>query len=855
MDQLINMINNIPPAQAAALIAAALIIAGAAAYFFIKKRSIKKFTKYLEEALENSSFSYGIYTDSYVKRNSKIIESIADKSGDSSIIYLTGIDRQWLNQLKTYPSEKILLKVLKYIPQQALFTAFLLALRKEALKAPFMEYINSDPGNLKKLPVTGSGENFSGKAAYDLLSGKMDEIREMAGNPEWPVRYFAVKLLIHEDSERSLRGIMEAFNDPHPLVRKTVIEECSFRDKEEIYPLLRNRITDDPNFEVRKAAYDRVCRDFAEMHEIDYSALNSVQALHALEFLDSSSEKDIDASMKFLKGKDLELRFPAAMFLQEAGILDRMLDEVSFEDTENLERTRQLLANAAEVKVTGYLKQAAEKPAVLFTALSILENTGGREYIADYASKVFAIDNENYDEEIWKKAVTCICGRGDEKAVSELLKELKKTRYEKNKAEFILSNLPEDMDHLGFPVLLELLEDSRFESGDALVDALYRIPEDLVIPELFRILKGGRDKYPHSVRITTLKVLAKYKLPYCVQPIIEQLPVLPVEEAKDFSLLLSEFAGETFNSRIGDLLNQSDAKTRAAVIASLPSAGKKEFIKNIREGFNDADPDVRIASIWALADYEDNKFLNTGFDMLRDPLERVRNAAAEVLGRFGSADKLSSFTELLKDENEVDSVKKSAVRGLCKSEQSKAVDILAEFIDENEELQEYTVKALAENPSQKTVKRIIENMKDGSPVLREKIVKVFKVMGESGELALVKLLREDIASLKDTITSILEETGYVEHIIRKLSHRDPKIRRSAAEFLSVIGTESAFRGIVLAARDPDQDVRVQVTRALETLNSESGKEILEALKNDPDKRVRKFTMWALARVKSKAIED
>ncbi len=71
----------------------------------------------------------------------------------------------------------------------------------------------------------------------------------------------------------------------------------------------------------------------------------------------------------------------------------------------------------------------------------------------------------------------------------------------------------------------------------------------------------------------------------------------------------------------------------------------------------------------------------------------------------------------------------------------------------------------------------------------------------------------------------------------------------------MIGTESAFRGIVLAARDPDQDVRVQVTRALEKLNSESGREILESLKNDPDKRVRKFTMWALARVKSKGIED
>ena len=854
MENVINLIKSIPQGQPTAAVIGAVIIAAAAAYFFIYRKNIKNFMKYLEEAAVDKDFSSGLYNESFLKRHSSIVESMADRTEDNSIILLTGLDRLWINQLKTYPSEKYLKKVLKYIPEQGLFTSFLLALRKDALKKSFIEYLDSDPGNLSRLPLTGSGERFDGKAAYTLLSDKMDEIREMAGNPEWPVRYFAVKLLINEDSERSYRGIMEAFDDPHPLVRKTVIEECSISDRNEVYSLLKKRITDDPNFEVRETAWKRICKDFSEMHEIDYSKLDHVQALHALEFLDTESEKDIDASMKFLAGSDLELRFPAAMFLQEAGVLNKMLMSVSFEDTENLERTEKLLRNASEVKVTGFLKQSSDNPAVIFTALSILEKSGSRNFLADYVSKVFSSRN-SIEERIWNKAVDCICRRGNETALNLLMKELKTIRYEKNKAEYILSNLPENTEHICFPVLLELLEDSKFESRDILINALYRIPEEIVIPELFRILKGGREKYPHTVRITTLNVLAKYKLSYCVQPIIEQLPILPVEEAKDFSLLLSEYAGETFSTRIADLLNQPDAKTRAAVIASLPLSGKKEFIKKIRDSLNDADPDVRISCIWALSDYEDNKLLNSSFDMLRDPLERVRNAAAEVLGKFGSADKLDNLSDLLKDENETVTVKKSAVTGLCRSDHSKAVDILIEFIDENEELEEFTVKALAENPSNKTVKRIIENMKDGSPVLREKIVRIFKVMGEQGELSLVKLLKEDIASLKETITSILEETGYVEHIIRKLSHRNPKIRRSAAEFLSMIGTESAFRGIVLAARDPDQDVRVQVTRALEKLNSESGREILESLKNDPDKRVRKFTMWALARVKSKGIED
>jgi len=402
---------------------------------------------------------------------------------------------------------------------------------------------------------------------------------------------------------------------------------------------------------------------------------------------------------------------------------------------------------------------------------------------------------------------------------------------------------------------MDLLKDDSFTSRKALIDTISMMPEDTVLPELFRILKAGRAVFSHKVRITALQILASYKLPYCLQPIIEQLPTLPITEAKEFSALLTDFAGETFDNRVLRLLKQPDGKVRAAIIASLPGTRKKEFLKPIKEALSDADPDVRIAGIWALADYKDSKILNQSFDMLRDPVERVRVSAAEALAMFGNPDKLNNFTELLKDGNEVIEVKKSAIIGLSKSDQNKAVDILVELIDGNEELEEEAINALAVKPSKKALARIIGNMKDASPVLRDKIMKVFKLMGESGEEALKKLLAEDISSLKESITEILETTGYVEHVIRKLSHRDPRIRRSAAEFLSMMGTRSAFRGIVLAARDPDQDVRIQVTRALEKLNSKSGEEILESLKSDPDKRVRKFTMWAMARTKAKSIED
>jgi HEAT repeat protein len=93
----------------------------------------------------------------------------------------------------------------------------------------------------------------------------------------------------------------------------------------------------------------------------------------------------------------------------------------------------------------------------------------------------------------------------------------------------------------------------------------------------------------------------------------------------------------------------------------------------------------------------------------------------------------------------------------------------------------------------------------------------------------------------------------VESNIRKLSHKDPSSRRTAAEFLSLVGTKSAFRGIVLAARDPDEEVRVMVIKALEKLAKKDSREILDYLENDPDKRVRKYTHWALERLKAKSL--
>lgn len=849
-----SFLQSVPPWAIA--VAAGFLIG--AVVLIISVILVKKHTRHLiddiESARESGVFPLNGYSPKFLIKRTGIVESFAREKG-KDIISLTEIDKLWLEKYRDKPDKKLMRSILEFIPDKGMFTVFLGVLEKPALAEYFLKAIGSEPGTLRRLPLSGSGEAFDSLKAKQFLAGRIDEVREMAGDPEWPVRYFAIKILLTEDDDRSQRAVEEALRDSHPLIRKTVIDSIDFLEKKAFYTYLNTQLTDDPSEEVRVAVYNRIMKDYSDDFTIDYDALDEVQILHALKFLNPDRDSDIDIAYKFLQSDNLEYRFPAAQFLQKYEYLQKILKEVDFKDTEVMKRNIDLLTRACEVKIDGFLSTNITGPASAFAALSILSEAGARVLIAPLARQVFHLPELKADKRVFEAAVKCISLRGDETAVSVLMEEFNANLYDTEKAEFILDRLPEKMEHKTYSYLYKALLDDGFAAREALIRAMVKLPPDTALSDLFGILYGGREKYSHGIRITALKIIAGYNLPYCLQPLIEQLPTLPVEEARAFSSLLSSYSGKLFNSRILKVLEKNDAKVRAAVIASLPSTGVKEFLKPVREALADADPDVRISSVWALAAYGEKKVLNQAVNMLRDPVERVRIAAAGAISKYATDEKLEVYLDIALDPNEVLEVRKAVVTGLSKSELASSVDFLIKIIDEEDDLHEAAVLALAGKTSKRDLKKIIENIKDASPALRQKIMVVLKKMGEPGEETIARLLEEDITSLKDQISRILEESGYVEHQVRLLSHRDPAVRKRAAEFLSRLGSVAAFRGIVLAARDPEEDIRVQVTRALEKLNSESGKEILEKLKTDPDKRVRKFTLWALERIQSKAIED
>lgn len=848
---LITPVNIIIAGAAVALVLLIILI-----IVLVRKNSYRK---HLLALLHNPDLLEGEYaryfSPSELLRHSNLIEKTAVKH-NLELLDLCGINNLWLTELKKKRNRKLYRRVLHYYPDRGLFTCFLIALEKNSYAPLLNEWLDSSEEFLitRRIALSGVGEDFSGEKALGFFSDKLPQIREMTGDPEWASRYFAIKILLYDNEDQSVRAIWESIRDPHPLIRKTISTEFKADNRDKFYNELYRLYLSDPVLEVRAAAKERINSDFTDIYNINIDNLNTPEALHALEHLSAFSKADEDTALRFLDNDNLELRFAAARFLEERGALNRLMEQADLGDREDLARIEKLLKKSCEVHVTSFLEIATKSssPGTYYIAVDILSETGDVSLIDPVCNKIFSLpQNTSEHIDLYDRALKCISLRGSDQSLIRLRELLKKNRRDKHYASKILSAIPPRGAAFFVPTLIDFLTDASFESRNELREAINRMPSDLYIQKMLQIIKSGRGKYPHVVRKDALKILVQLKQSFCLQTILENLPILPHDEARELAKLLTEYDRNEFDKLTGILFEADDAAVRASIISCLPAVEGKKFLKNIKDSLGDADPDVRIASIWALVDFGETKTVSQAVAMLRDPVERVRMEVALAIAETGSENALTELKNILSDENEVESVKIPAIRGLGFSKHLLSVDILTDLLIQTDDFDEAAIIALAGKSNKKEISKMIEYFKDGSPELRDKLTLVFSRMREAGEKMMIELLKEDITALKPFICEVLESTGFIESQIRFLKHRDPSIRREAARELSYIGTPSAFRGIVLAARDSDEEVRVAVTKALEKLNNDEGTEILRSLQNDPDRKVRKYTAWALERLESR----
>jgi HEAT repeat protein len=825
-------------------------------------RRLTQIRKQADKAIRLNSI---FITPNKLLKYSSLIQKQDRKWGTQLFTFLE-IDKLLIERLVVKKKRSDFIKALSWIPEKSLFSCFLICLKKKTF-APFFIKNLEEKGEalgrafiLKELAQKGCGESFKGRDAFKLLEPWLLEIREMVSDPLWTLRYFAFKILFYDREEKTQRSIWDAFTDAHPLVRKVIIDEFKTSERTRLYEKLLNRVLQDPVFEVRQSAWQRIQDELADLFFLDFSALKENEIYHVLELLRTGIKEDENLALHYLDSENLELRYMAACFLAKNQILERLCRNVDLGDKVVFDRNFRLLKKASEVNVNSFLAyvDVTNNPATLLICAKILVSEGNRSLVTTLAKKVFSFYREPLKEtdalfELYNTTLACISERGNEDALQMLDRELHKRKDQEQFISAILKALPERGEEIFLDSLFPLFTNPEFKCRKPLRDALLRMSQARILPVVFDILKSPREFYPHIIRIEAVKLLGEMGLPFCFQAVLENIPVLPLDEAREYAALLAAYSKEVFKQKVEELLQSVDVKIRSSIISLFPALKDKEYIKYIMNMLKDSEPDVRIASIWSFLVLGEDSSCEEVLSLLRDPVGQVREEAAQALGEYGGTFTLREIDKILQDEHETGEVKKAAILGLKKSKLLDAVDILVERLETEDQLTKEQIEALASKTKKHEVRQLIYHFKAACPRLREKLSLCFKKMKEKGEDLLVELFQEDHPVLTPYLVDIFETTGYIEKRIRQLTHRDSKVRGEAASFLSALGSPTAFRGVVLAARDPDKEVRVKVVKALEKLDTEDGKIILNSLRNDPDRRIRKYTEWALERIKTKSL--
>ena len=835
------------------------VIAAFVLWSVFRRRFIARLKATAHGGKESLAVFHDRYPDSVLLRRSRLVGRIADGDEEFRVLpHRVGITHLWVQRLAHRSRAGDFRRILSFGGGEDLWPCFLLALGHPRQGERFLKWFEGKDAffSLREMARAGDGGAFDGRRARLLLNETIDRIREMTGDPDWRVRHFAINIILNDSSELSANALWDALHDGSFQIRRLVVPSFKTNNANRLYEELYDLVLHDTVFAVRRAARQRIQAEFADRYKPDPGSLASFEALHVLDLLTPGSETDRDMALSALAGDKIELRAAAARYLLREGVLSSMLVNANLGDRPAFDRTIGLLQNAVEVDVSSFLNDArtSNNAGTLLAAMRLLTSHGPRSLIRDVAERALhQMASSEHIQELRREAYICIEKRGDDEALRLLFREILARKTDYDEVSEMLQHVPARGEELFADIALTLLQDAAFAAREGLVELLARLSDRLVVPRLIDVVEDTAGKIDRTIRVEGLRALAAMRRPYLLDFVLEHFYLLSPTPARDLATNLATAHGKDFDSAVNRLVDGHDASVRAAIIISLPATGNKEFLKLIRPAVDDADPTVRSAAISALVLFGDTRSLRQAIDRLRDPVEEVRIAAAEAIGMAGTDELIKELKRTIDDENEVDVVKSAALTGMGASERDSATDLLVDALSAHEELADTIIDALARKKGAHPLSYLIEKFKDADPALRERLTRVFRRMDEAGEEAMLKLLNEEIGSLRPHVAGILEEVGFVEATIRKLSHRDPDIRRESAARLSLIGTSAAFRGIVQAARDPDQEVRVQVVRALERLETEEGSSILQALRQDPDRRVRKYTQWALERLKAKAL--
>ncbi len=714
-------------------------------------------------------------------------------------------------------------------------------LMESALPAPWLEELLSE----WEIPE----EDHSWKK---LLFPWEDTLLLFSSTSSPRLRKQAYAILLWSDSPKAVRMVWEGLSDSHAEIRALIARWFVSADRQKLYNRLFRMYLTDPVWEVRKTARQRIRKDFADLFSVSPDNLTKVEKIHCIELLEKDSVMDHDLAYRFLLENDPGIALNASMYLEQEGCLDKLIRKASLSDMEDFNRRRDLLNASSRCGINSFL----DKPENFHSkgsycmAMELMESGGISRIPEKLIASTMAIQEKSpYLYTIKKTAILNLLKLTSKESFALLQKILQEQKNNKEYLKVIFHHIPAESALKIYGDLIHFLKDETFSCDGELIRSFKRLPLSFSLRDMHEIVRNSENS--PRVRKRALSVLCHYNEKSTILFILENLSLFSRAEMEELGINASRWSREDFLELAEIIFTLSDGSARNALMSLLAVSQISRFIPQMEEALSDADPRTRIVAVESLSRLQSTGSLEKIVPLLSDPEEAVRAETAGDLILWNREETFTELHQILYDENETEEVCRTIIDAWGAGRNIKALSELVPLIEKKPELEESIHHALKNKGTPEEIRIILEYFKTGTPALRKSLTEYFISASEPLEEQLLLFLRDpDATGLHKTVSHILEETGYVDLCINRLKNRKKETRKLAAEELILINTKKAWRGLVPAVKDINREIRILAIRAMVKLKDQDNEKILEELMADPDRKVQKFTLWALEKIEA-----
>jgi len=389
------------------------------------------------------------------------------------------------------------------------------------------------------------------------------------------------------------------------------------------------------------------------------------------------------------------------------------------------------------------------------------------------------------------------------------------------------------------PFLIEALSHESWVMRKNVAAVLGRIG-DKSTPELLKVLQGGDE----DARYWAIKAMGQIGSG-AVEPLLQYLNDKSWQVRKNASDALAEI-GEPVIKPLTAKLTRSNEKYGSNlfywsefILTKIGHAAHYPLMSLL----NNANENVRIISVAVIG--RTSTSLET-YQLLKDMLLEddsfdVRKKVVQVIGRFAHPDVIDLLTEFYdKNENIEENLAPLVIDAISKIESKKTMDFLQKMLKSSKWISRYRAICALMDLSEKSyldldIEKVVALLNDEVAMVAEGAAKFLASMKtEKAQISVVRLLKEK--RFEDTILEALSKNSHFKSkdiIIPYLKAGDKNLRALAALALGMTGNKANISNITPLLSDEFITVRNAAILAISNINNRCTDEKAAAEKQNP----------------------